>query len=234
MEKGAEKVKGVATAVANAVTEAVVKVNEALSLSFPLNLIIPISIAPLKALNVPSTPSGEAFLVYNNSVALKKDSAAKDFINVYCVQCGVNGSVQLNGRAKWSLLNGLSEATVDMRGDIKARLAIGVDAGFKLEKQFVRSKVIKQGIPTLTLPKIIVIGPAIGFAAEAEFSTGLSGQVLFGVEANIPNFAATLDFKNGSRSSASGFSPCRPHIHCDSSNYCLGWYWTSDFAQCWT
>ena len=207
VEKGAEKLKGVAIAVVNGVKEAAVKVNEALSLSPPLNLNIPISVAPLKELNVPSTPFGEAFLVYNRSATLNQNGAATNFINVYCVQCGVNGSVQLNGRAKWSLLNGLSEATVDMRGDIRARLAVGVDAGFKLEKQYVRGKVIKQGIPTLTVPKIIVVGPAIGFAAEAEFSIGLSGQVLFGVEANIPNFAATLDFKNGSRSTSSGFTP---------------------------
>ena len=133
-------------------------------------------------------------------------SSGNGDLNVYCVDCGVSGRVNLAGQAAVSIANGLTQANVGVNGNILAVLQIGVDAQAKFTKKF-QKDLFEVGIPGLTIPKIITVGPSIKVGTSLELSLNARGSLLVGAKVGFPAFKATLDFIDGSRSGQSGFSP---------------------------
>jgi hypothetical protein len=129
-------------------------------------------------------------------------------LKVYCVGCGATGAVTVGGTVTYKVLSGITTASLNVKGNVKATLKIGVDAFANYEHTF------SARIATVTLPgvgfkivDIIEVGPEITLHAALDVEVSAEGQYAFGAVASLPNFAANIDFLNPSSSTASGWTP---------------------------
>ncbi|KAL8682577.1 MAG: hypothetical protein Q9224_006763, partial [Gallowayella concinna] len=106
----------------------------------------------------------------------------------------------------WTLKDGLQRATVNVNGNIVAGLSLGIDAEVQVHQTF-DYPIAAVGIPGFSVPNIIIVGPSLSLTAIAELNITLAGQVLTGVEIEIANFEATVDFINGNQSRSANFLP---------------------------
>ena len=114
--------------------------------------------------------------------------------------------MQLGGSARWTITDGLQRANISVNGNIIAALSLGIDAEVKVHQVF-DYPITAVGIPGFSVLGIIIVGPSLSLAAIAELNVSLAGQVLAGVELEIANFAATVDFVNGSNSKSVNLVP---------------------------
>lgn len=78
-------------------------------------------------------------------------------------------------------------------------------ANAKLKKDF-NYKIGDFGLPGLIFG-IVTIGPQLNVGTDLSFDAQANGQVLAGAKMNIQNAKATLNLKDKSKSSASGWTP---------------------------
>jgi hypothetical protein len=155
------------------------------------------------------TPWGDGALLF------KKESTSPGKVtadlSVYCIDCGVRGTVYLQGTAKWSSGGGVESVVMNVNADMTAGLQLGVVATANLNvqktKQLVRAAVPNLGI---VVNGIFSAGCYLGVDAVAEFDITAIGQALAGVSMHFPEFKATIDVTNSasaSSSSVTGFQP---------------------------
>ena len=73
-------------------------------------------------------------------------------------------------------------------------------------KQSFTTPIASAGIPGLSIPNVITVGPVLALDAELDVGVQAAGQILAGAHMTIPNFQASIDIVSG-QSSASGFTP---------------------------
>ncbi|KAI4254492.1 MAG: hypothetical protein LQ352_003067 [Teloschistes flavicans] len=206
--------KAVSNYVAQGASAVGQKVVNAIAVSPRFNLTVPAGV-PLPDSLYSDSPWGKALKIYTreNSTentatikggTLKGESTAT--LTVYCVGCGVRGAVRLNGRAKWALKDGLQSAVVQINGTLGAGFSLGLDSVIATEQVF-DYPLGTVGVPGWQIYGVIIVGPSFGLSAVAELNIALAGQVLAGVNVTIPNFNATLDYVDGSNSTALNFVP---------------------------
>jgi hypothetical protein len=64
----------------------------------------------------------------NDSKSENSKSQLKYHINLFCVECGAKGQVELGGRASWTVAKGFSAGEVSVGMDMKVGLKLGLDA----------------------------------------------------------------------------------------------------------
>ena len=157
------------------------------------------------------SPFGSATQLYPNKLESRDESEAegsgvtKD-LKIYCVKCGVNGDINLNGRIQFDTNLGLQAANVGIGGTLAAGLGLGIDAGAELKKS-ATTTLASFSPDGFSIPDLVNIGPYIKLDAEFDLDISLVGQVLAGVNLNFPKISANLDLVNGGNSQASGFTP---------------------------
>ena len=164
---------------------------------------IPINVGPKKLVD---SPFGPALQLYRKEKDSKKGAATGD-IALYCVDCGVHGSVHLKGQARWTIADGLTQANAGLNGDIAAALQLGIDANAAFQDTRAYPIISVYAPPGFSIPGIFSIGPEVSLAAEIGLDITLAGQLLAGVKMTIPNFSANIDLVDGSKSASSGFTP---------------------------
>jgi hypothetical protein len=148
-----------------------------------------------------STPFGQAYQLF------RYNKNAQEYVAAYCVNCGVQASVTLWGKASLALLEGIRSAQVGMNGHLYAGLYFGIDAQGSYGPPPYHQALWSAGIPGLSVPGIYSIGPMISVGVELSTSVTAGGQVLLGASMDWPNFAVTMDLLHGKNSQSSGLTP---------------------------
>lgn len=82
--------------------------------------------------------------------------------------------VQLSGRARWTLKEGLRQAAVGINVNIVAGLFLELDTQVQVHTTF-DQPIAAVGIPGFQIPGIIIVGLSISLAAIAELNITLAG-----------------------------------------------------------
>lgn len=170
----------------------------------------PISPSVEKMINVNFGPSpltgsvfGQAYQLFQRSSASATASAD---ITLYCVNCGFQGNIDIQGSLTASLLSGITAGSVGLTGNVHAGVGIGIDANAQYQDNF-QKQLTTFGLPGLTVPGVIGIGPVISVSATLAVAVRAQGQILVTIAMDIPNFAGNLDLLDSSKSYSSGFTP---------------------------
>ena len=178
-------------------------ISTALAITKQASADIPINVGPSKLVD---SPWGRALQMYNKQKE-SKSGTAQGSITLYCVDCGVHGTVQLNGQARWTIADGLTQANAGLKGNIAAALKLGIDANAAFEDKLTYPILSVPVPPGFSIPQLFTVGPQVTLDAEVALGVTLAGQVLAGVNMSIPNFSANLDLVDGSKSVSNGFTP---------------------------
>lgn len=205
--RGSQAVNDFANGVKNTVVTGVQKVNEVISISPMINTKINLGVGPDPRNLVTTERFGPALPIVRTANLRSPSTGASGMLNVYCVECGTKGQVQLGGQAQWSVFTGLTKANIEMTGSISARVALGIEASIEAGKEVLKREIHRQGIPQLQVPKWFTIGPSIVLEAEGEISIAVQGQMVAGIQMDNPNFSANLDLVDRQKSVSSGFTP---------------------------
>ncbi|KAL2128665.1 hypothetical protein VTI74DRAFT_8854 [Chaetomium olivicolor] len=231
------EVAKVAVAVAVAVTKVTVAaaINSVKLMAFAVtgqysnSLTLPVNIGPPSAVQVDS-PWGKALKMYTFKMGKEDekfsatkavlDNMVSDLIGeaepepgveIYCVNCGVRGSIKATGKINATPLSGVKEASIGVSGNMYVGLYIGVNAFAKWEKEW-EKEIFEKGLPGWSIPSIVTLGPKITLSGKATISVEAEGQLLHGASLTWPSFQATLDFAHPERSSQSGWRPQLDHV----------------------
>ncbi|KAK6340537.1 hypothetical protein TWF696_008863 [Orbilia brochopaga] len=143
-------------------------------------------------------------------LAKAKDSET----GLYCVDCGIEGEMYLNGHITFSLKDGLKASTFTMNGTMHARVQLGISGEASLEA---KSSVTLFNIPLgpVTIPEIIDIGPQVSVMAEAYAKITSAGRIMAGFDMDFDPYMK-LDLVSWT-SETSGWVPTlHPVVQLDS------------------
>ncbi|KAF1838777.1 hypothetical protein BDW02DRAFT_576041 [Decorospora gaudefroyi] len=155
------------------------------------------------------SPWGPAALIaaYGTESKIKADKGVQreGYLNIYCVGCGAQGSVELAGRATWAVGQGITQGEVEAWADLKVAMKVGVDAQIKLTREW-KKTLFQKGLPQLSFGPI-VIGPSVRVDARATLEAGAEGRILAGAEFNWNRAYAKVDMIDPSKSTRQNFDP---------------------------
>lgn len=186
------------------VSNVVNAINSVIDIPISVSADIPINVAPNNNVDDP----------FENSVLLASKSgesssgAVSGEINIYCVNCYFSGDIQLAGQLEFDL-SGITELQVSAMASFSAQLAIGIQATINIELSGSQT-LFHATLPPpagFSIPAIVSIGAFLDLSVEAEAMATVVGTALAGATLNIPQFGATLDFVDSSRSSTTPFAP---------------------------
>jgi hypothetical protein len=192
------------------------------------SLTLPLALGPPATVEVDS-PWGKAFKMYTfkmgeedekfSATKATLDNLVEEFVGapnpepgveIYCVNCGVRGSVKATGKINATPLSGVKEASIGISGNLYVGMYLGVNAFAKWEKEW-EKELFSKGLPGWSIPGIVTLGPKLILSAKATVSVEAEGQILTGASLTWPGFEATLDMVNPSKSSKSGWTPNIDH-----------------------
>ncbi|KAK6523327.1 hypothetical protein TWF281_001306 [Arthrobotrys megalospora] len=132
-------------------------------------------------------------------------------VTLYCVDCGAEGTAHFSASVTFSLLRGIEAGSIDFEGNIKARFSVGIiNNNTNLHIPWPGAadyEVFNVGLPSLSIPNVLTIGPYIALDVVGTISIGATGLIRAGFELEIENPRFHADLKNISRSTASGWVP---------------------------
>ncbi|PIA92923.1 hypothetical protein CB0940_03873 [Cercospora beticola] len=131
----------------------------------------------------------------------------KPRVNVWCVDCGVTGSLSVAGTASISLLEGPTSLAVELHGNIGVGVHLGIEAMVEKEFEFLKKQLYSAGLPGLSIPGIITLGPMITLSVDGKAGVKALGRVLAGAKLEFPEMSVVLDVIDTSRTGLSGFKP---------------------------
>ncbi|GIZ43052.1 hypothetical protein CKM354_000629600 [Cercospora kikuchii] len=167
---------------------------------------------PLYALEVKEEDVGAAAFSASSSKAkaIAERYAIQDpkpRLNVWCVDCGVTGSLSVAGTASISLLKGPTSLAVELDGSIGVGVHLGIEALVEKEFEFLKKQLYSAGLPGLSIPGIITLGPMITLSVDGKAGVKALGRVLAGAKLEFPEMSVVLDVIDTSRTGLSGFKP---------------------------
>ena len=127
-------------------------------------------------------------------------------IAIYCVQCGFNGSFKATGAIGFNI-NGITNATLDMVGDLDLSLGIGIDALALKKIELAKKELFSVGLPGFSIPKIVALGPVLYVQAGASYEMKAIGQLLFEGMISFRNAKTHTDYLNSANSYSTGWKP---------------------------
>jgi hypothetical protein len=127
-------------------------------------------------------------------------------IQVYCIDCGIDGSVTVSVHLEIHPFSGIGKGSVSVEGHMYMGLYVGIDA-FAEAEQTATKEIIKRGLPGWSIPGIISIGPELSLSVEAGVKVEAEGQIFAGASLTWPNFTATFDIAHPSQSTKDGWDP---------------------------
>ncbi|EHK20568.1 uncharacterized protein TRIVIDRAFT_223885 [Trichoderma virens Gv29-8] len=138
-------------------------------------------------------------------------------VELWCVDCHANGKLKLVGSASFSILKGLTKAQLSMDGNLDVGLYLGMNAfaqwNPKEEYDF-----LSVGLPGLSIPDILTIGPVLSLGVSVDLDVSAVGQYLVGADMEWTQLSAKLDVLNPRSSSKSGWTPnIRDTVQADGS-----------------
>ncbi|KAF2221286.1 hypothetical protein BDZ85DRAFT_283361 [Elsinoe ampelina] len=128
-------------------------------------------------------------------------------IAAYCVKCGIHANVEYWGVADINVDYGIRELRIGLEGDLEAGLNLGLVVEGKYETPKLKAPILPPtGIPLISIPGVIVVGPIIQGDAELGAEVVAKGSVLAGVNMVMPHYSVEFDIANPANSYATGFT----------------------------
>ncbi|KAK6352073.1 hypothetical protein TWF730_008905 [Orbilia blumenaviensis] len=132
-------------------------------------------------------------------------------VTLYCVDCGAEGTAHFSASITFSLLRGIEAGSIDFEGNIKARFSVGViNNNTNIHVPWPGAldyEIFNVGLPSLSIPNVLTIGPYIAMDIVGTVSLGATGLFRAGFELEIESPRFHADLKNISRSTATGWTP---------------------------
>ncbi|ODA83644.1 hypothetical protein RJ55_02159 [Drechmeria coniospora] len=161
-------------------------------------------IMPIR-LNAPSPWPDSILLKGFGNQRFNASSALNQYMNVYCVGCGVSGTARVAGHARWTPLGGFVEGHVELNTDIQFNLKVGIDAQLIYSDQF-KLELFSVGLPGLTYG-IVTIAPHITVDSRVELAAAAKGKLLVGAEMGLQSARLVWDIIDPSQNKKSGWEP---------------------------
>jgi hypothetical protein len=192
-------------AVGGALTTAI---NTAVSV---LNSLSPFSLGPFPFNYGPnstvSTPFGNGYELDQKSGTYKGVAGTA---TLYCIGCGLTGSFTLTGTVVFDSQQGITQAVFDVNGNMQAQVEFAIIATATYSNS-IEKNVFTQGLPALTVPGFLVLGPAVSIDAGATIDVEAEGGLAAGYNLNWPTITAHFDIINDDYS-ATGLVPVESPI----------------------
>jgi hypothetical protein len=188
--------------IASWVEDAVEWIIDNLSLELGASVSVPIDFGPQPE---ESSPWGDAFKMW--SCGDKCGGSGND-IAVYCVDCGFHGDLETGGSIRVSPILGVLGGTVEINGNLKAGLNLGLDAqGGVFKDNIFKKQLLAIGLTPYQIPGVIVVGPMLKVDIDADIDVKSKGQLLAGLDLSWSNLDMYIDIMQPWKSQAAGFQP---------------------------
>jgi hypothetical protein len=199
--------QSVSTSFTDAVSSAVSTVANAAVTA--LNALSPFSLGPVPFNIAPgssvSTPFGSGVILNQESFTDPSLENVDSQITLYCIGCGVSGSFSVTGSITFDASQGLTGAVFDVTGNIAAQLELALEASIS-GSQSIEQNLGTLGLPGLTIPGLLVVGPSVSLDVGATVNIDIEGGIAAGYQLDFPAISSHLDLFNNDYS-ASGFTP---------------------------
>ncbi|KAJ9653328.1 hypothetical protein H2198_007470 [Neophaeococcomyces mojaviensis] len=164
-----------------------------------MNMVVP------KKRKTQKSPWGQQLLIGSFTKKSKTNAENQGKVEVFCVDCGMQGRVEIFGKAGVSVLDGLESLGARLELDMALTLKVGIDA------KIVYSHTFQQNLFSVPLSKtcvkpIICAGPVLKLGADLELSARGQGQLLAGATVAINRAKASVDLIPP-KAAGSGWTP---------------------------
>lgn len=147
-----------------------------------------------------STPWGPGLLLFDYGGDGKNLN-----IDVFCVGCGLHGTLHLRGSLTFTLAQGITEGALSVEGAARAVLQVGIVAEFERDFNY-NQPLFNLPLSPFDLPGIIDIGPQITLTAGATLNIQAHGQLLAGLQLEWDKLYARIAL-DSKKSDAGGWRP---------------------------
>ncbi|KAH8654601.1 hypothetical protein BGZ60DRAFT_568402 [Tricladium varicosporioides] len=136
---------------------------------------------------------------------LYSKSTGSNYLRLYCVDCGVNGVVNIKATVTFNVLGVIESGSFSANGWLGAGLGLGVDANYVGSIPAFSTNIVAIPLSPFAIPGLITIGPHLDLGVGANAGVSANGRVYAGVRLNWPAIHAQLNLY--SAPSASGWIP---------------------------
>lgn len=151
---------------------------------------------------------------------LYSKSSSSNYLTLYCVDCGVNGVVNVKATVTFNLIGIISSGSFSANGHLGAGLGLGVDANYAASIPAFNQPLVAIPLSPFAIPGLITIGPHLDLAVGANAFVSAKGQIYAGARLTWPAIHAEL--KLFGAPSASGWIPTLTHDFQASGSLQLG------------
>ena len=163
------------------------------------------------SMNVPQqrttvqSPWGQQVLIksFSKTSTTNADNSAK--LDIYCVDCGMQGTADITGKVGISVLEGISSLGANMKADMAMTLKVGIDAQLQYSQTF-NQPLFNVPLSPLCVANVICVGPYLKLGADLTLKANANGQLLAGASITMHNAQASIDVA-AFTASASGWQP---------------------------
>ncbi len=136
-------------------------------------------------------------------------------LNLWCVDCGLSGSVGILGKIVAKPGQGITEGFIQIDADIKAALKLGIEGKLEYFASSPRMNLFETGLPGFTIPGGVTIGPMLNVAVDFRVNTAIRGKFLAGGEYYLSKAMYKFDIKNKINSATGWDASFRPVLEAD-------------------
>lgn len=160
--------------------------------------------------NLVNSPWGPQFLIsrFGKNGA---GTGASGELALYCVDCGVKGSIDITGSWELDWLSRLVEAGVHVDANMELSIALGVDAQIKYTTTY-KQPLFTVPISPFSVGTLISAGPYISLGADLEFTAAAEGQLLAGASLTWGKAYVDLAVRPSWSANSGGFEPSKKEI----------------------
>lgn len=133
----------------------------------------------------------------------KKKAVKGQFLNIYCVRCGLTGSAKVEGRVTIYGTD-IIEGKLDVDASMDIGVGIGVYAQY-LRKETWNTNLFNVPLTPFTIG-VLTVGPFLSIGSRASITVNATGVALARADLTFAKAKFSHDFKNGT-SSQIGFNP---------------------------
>ena len=138
--------------------------------------------------------TANSYLLYNASTQTK-DGHGSAAVQLYCVDCGVEGSASIHGELAYTYAPPLpTEFIVGVQGSIAASAYLGLHAEAAYKRSY-KKTLMSFPVPNAAIKvgNLVTIGAVLQLDAQADLELKARGQLLVGASVAIEDFSATMD-----------------------------------------
>lgn len=124
---------------------------------------------------------------------LYASGSGTNYIKLYCVECGVNGVLNVKATVTFNLVGLITSGSFGVNGNLKAGLGLGVDANYAASIPAFSKTIVAIPLSPFTIPGLITIGPHLDFGVGASAGINAKGNAYAGIYLVWPAIHAQLN-----------------------------------------